>query len=237
MIRAAADRPHRSGRGSADQLIQMLNGASIAYGTVPPNRPAANASQSSRSSCSSWVPNRPDRADHQDRRSCCWPRPPLRQPRIEVALDPMVEAGTEPSRTRRLPRHRPRQVRGERVRICVQPQHGRGRQLGGQLHELIARPGLDRFRQQPVDVSVPARDDFMIIEQQRLARRVVVAAQTRRICAEPAGRPAPRPAVEPGLRGRAGQATAAEPPQSPKGCRGLAAKPRRPADPAAPLPR
>jgi hypothetical protein len=41
---------------------------------------------------------------------------------------------------------------------------------------LIAGPRLGGLCQQPVDVVVPACDDFMVIEQQGLALRILVSA-------------------------------------------------------------
>ena len=58
------------------------------------------------------MPESPRPGSSSGSSSSCWPN---------ARLDPGVEAGAEPRRRRRLARHRPGQVAGERLRVVAQP--------------------------------------------------------------------------------------------------------------------
>ena len=74
----------------------------------------------------------------------------------EPRLDPRVEAGAEPGRRRRLPRHRPGQVAGERLRVVAEPGQRRSRTGWTAAGR---RSSGDRSRrrllEQPLDLVVP----------------------------------------------------------------------------------
>ena len=199
----------RSGRGPGGRPSARENGASTAYGTASREAAAGEGvADGAQVGLVRAVGVGAVGRGRRGRRARCWPRPAVGQALPEPLLHERVEPRPGPGGPRRRGGHRPGERGGVRVRVGAQPQQRGRRQARGQLDGPVARTGLPRLAQQPVEVGVPRRDLALDVEQQRGGALLGVRARCSRTGPAPPRPRPPPPRAGPARRGRAAAATA-----------------------------